>query len=169
MKVSECADADGEDDRRSVSTTSSTGSGVGNTKRRKPTYYYVSSSEEEFDTLKDKFWRNLEEGKVNVFGSDMYSKVKTGEGRAGKSDSSSIGSVSPTYTKRDDAPVSNEEQRLAYTQSLSKCLSGGGEVRAGVKSGGKKLSENQTLTKSSNIQSGHTQVGQWLGNIVGVY
>ena len=35
------------------------------------------------DTLKDTFWRDLEEGKVNVFSADMYSKVKS-SGRAAR-------------------------------------------------------------------------------------
>ena len=44
---------------------------------KKPSYYYVSSSDEDnFDTLKDKFWRDLEEGKIDVFSNDLYSKVK---------------------------------------------------------------------------------------------
>ena len=45
-------------------------------KSKKPTYYYVAQSDDEADTLKDKFWRDLEQGKVDVFGNDMYSKVK---------------------------------------------------------------------------------------------
>ncbi|XP_050394413.1 M-phase phosphoprotein 8 [Patella vulgata] len=34
-------------------------------------------------TLKDTFWKDLEEGKVNLFATDMYSKVK-GQGRASR-------------------------------------------------------------------------------------
>lgn len=45
-------------------------------REKKPSYYYVGSSDDEADTLKDKFWRNLEEGKVDVFSSDLYSRAK---------------------------------------------------------------------------------------------
>ena len=45
---------------------------------------YVAQDEEEYDTLKDKFWRDLEQGKVDVFkAGDMYSKVKA-SGRASR-------------------------------------------------------------------------------------
>ena len=43
---------------------------------KKPSWVYVGSSDEEADTLKDKFWRNLEEGKVDVFSSDLYTRAK---------------------------------------------------------------------------------------------
>lgn len=40
-------------------------------------YKYVNSDDDEADTLKDKFWRDLEQGKVDVFSrGDLYSKVK---------------------------------------------------------------------------------------------
>jgi len=42
-----------------------------------------SESDEEVDTIKDRFWQDLEEGKINVFGSDLYSKVK-GVGRSAR-------------------------------------------------------------------------------------
>ncbi len=52
--------------------------------RKSQGYYYVDADGEEADTLKDKFWRNLEQGRINVFeGSDMYSKVKN-TGRAAR-------------------------------------------------------------------------------------
>lgn len=49
----------------------------------KGTYYYVNNSDDEADTLKDKFWRDLEQGKIDVFGDDLYSKVKS-QGRASR-------------------------------------------------------------------------------------
>lgn len=46
-------------------------------KKRTKYYFYVNSQSEEADTLKDKFWRNLEEGKIDVMQTpDLYSKVK---------------------------------------------------------------------------------------------
>ena len=50
---------------------------------KKKHFYYVSSSDEEADTLKDKFWRELEEGKIDVFSNDLYSKIK-GTGRSSR-------------------------------------------------------------------------------------
>ena len=52
--------------------------------KKAPTWKYVAQGEEEYDTLKDKFWRDLEQGKVDVFkAGDMYSKVKA-SGRASR-------------------------------------------------------------------------------------
>jgi len=40
-------------------------------------YYYVPSESAEADTLKDKFWRDLEQGKLNFLNTvDMYTRVK---------------------------------------------------------------------------------------------
>jgi len=40
-------------------------------------YYYVPSESVEADTLKDKFWRDLEQGKLNFLNTvDMYTRVK---------------------------------------------------------------------------------------------
>lgn len=40
-------------------------------------YYLVEAGSKEADTLKDKFWRDVQEGKLNVYETgDLYSKVK---------------------------------------------------------------------------------------------
>ncbi len=67
------------DSEKSKSSTSS----MRRKKERKQNYFYVHNSDDEADTLKDKFWRDLEEGKINVFGSDLYSKVKS-QGRSAR-------------------------------------------------------------------------------------
>jgi len=46
-------------------------------KRKYRGYYYVPSESDEADTLKDKFWRDLEQGKLNFLNTvDMYTRVK---------------------------------------------------------------------------------------------
>jgi len=46
-------------------------------KRKFCGYHYVPSESDEADTLKDKFWRDLEQGKLNFLNTvDMYTRVK---------------------------------------------------------------------------------------------
>lgn len=46
-------------------------------KRKFCGYHYVPSESEEADTLKDKFWRDLDQGKLNFLNTvDMYTRVK---------------------------------------------------------------------------------------------
>jgi len=46
-------------------------------KRKFYGYHYVPSESDEADTLKDKFWRDLEQGKLNFLNTvDMYTRVK---------------------------------------------------------------------------------------------
>ena len=52
-------------------------------KQKKHTFVYVSSDEEEANTLKDRFWHDLEQGKMILDGSDLYSKVKS-QGRSAR-------------------------------------------------------------------------------------
>jgi len=50
---------------------------TGNSKRKFCGYHYVPSESDEADTLKDKFWRDLEQGKLNFLNTvDMYTRVK---------------------------------------------------------------------------------------------
>ncbi|XP_013386278.1 M-phase phosphoprotein 8 isoform X6 [Lingula anatina] len=57
--------------------------GAGHSKRRKM-HYDEEKSDGDVDTVKDTFWRDLEEGKINVFQTgDLYSKVKS-QGRAAR-------------------------------------------------------------------------------------
>jgi len=49
----------------------------GQSKKKFCGYHYVPSESDEADTLKDKFWRDLEEGKFNFLNTvDMYTRVK---------------------------------------------------------------------------------------------
>ena len=73
----------------------------------------------EADTLKDKFWRNLEQGKINVFGSDMYSKVKN-TGRSARPSSfkevfqpkeTSVPDEEPKATKKRKVSKSKERKK----------------------------------------------------------
>lgn len=59
------------------------------------------SNKGNFCTLKDTFWKDLEEGKVNVFATDMYSKVK-GEGRS-RSGKKQKGEKMHTLTGEDES------------------------------------------------------------------
>ena len=53
-------------------------------KQKKNTFVYVSSDEEEANTLKDRFWHDLDQGKINILdGSDLYSKIKS-QGRSAR-------------------------------------------------------------------------------------
>ena len=47
-------------------------------KRKKHSWYYVSSSEDEQEGVKDRFWKDLDDGKLNLFrNADLCSTVKT--------------------------------------------------------------------------------------------
>ena len=52
-------------------------------KKKKYTYFCVSDDDEKADTVKDKFWRDLDQGKFSVKPGDLYSTVKS-EGRRAK-------------------------------------------------------------------------------------
>ncbi len=81
----------------------------------------------EADTLKDKFWRNLEQGKINVFGNDMYSKVKN-TGRSARPSSfkeAFQSSVRETVPTEEEGP-NDKKRRLSKsteTKSESKAKS----------------------------------------------
>ena len=103
-------------------------------KVKKPTYYYVPGTSAESDTLKDKFWRNLEEGKVDVFAcGDLYTRVK-GTGRSArptsfKEDGSAEtggGKTSPTLSaerpRKKRVKTSDSKSELSDSGSLSKSI-----------------------------------------------
>ena len=51
-------------------------------KRKKHSWYYVSSSEDEQEGVKDRFWKDLDDGKLDLFRNpDLYSTVKTAASR----------------------------------------------------------------------------------------
>lgn len=67
----------------------------------------MNSQSEEADTLKDKFWRNLEEGKIDVMQTpDLYSKVKCNKKPLGLSVASFGNAGSPVSTF-DSSPSSS--------------------------------------------------------------
>jgi len=70
-------------------------------------YYYVPPESDEADTLKDKFWRDLEQGKLNFLNTvDMYTRVK----RPGK------------LSEVDCFPVSNQDPEVLSDVAVMTCL-----------------------------------------------
>ena len=128
-------------------------------KNKKAGYYYVTQESEEADTLKDKFWRDLEQGKINVFGSDMYSKVK-GQGRASRA--SSINSAqlesedSETSQKKASAPLEGKK-RLRRSESARrhsrKNSTGSESSQSSAKSRKKSYSKSSSKKKKSSSTS----------------
>ena len=96
-------------------------------KSKKPTYVIVE--DEACDTLKDKFWRDLEEGKINVFSNDMYSKVK-GQGRSSRPTSFSDMFQGQEQEQELDPEPSEEKKmrkRVKRQNSSSSSVSGSGK------------------------------------------
>ena len=68
-------------------------------------YRYVPPESDEADTLKDKFWRDLEQGKLNFLNTeDMYTRVKR-PGKLSEVDCFTISSQDQDMVKSDTAPV----------------------------------------------------------------
>ena len=88
-------------------------------KSKKSNFYYVDADGAEADTLKDKFWRNLEQGKINVFGSDMYSKVKN-TGRSARPSSFKEVFQPKDTTVPDEEPKAIKKRKVSKSQERKK-------------------------------------------------
>lgn len=66
------------DEERKRANDRGEGASSKKTSRTKHSWYYLSSSEDEDSILKDNFWKNLDEGKLNLYQSsaDLYTAVK---------------------------------------------------------------------------------------------
>ena len=73
----------------------------------------------EADTLKDKFWRNLEQGKINVFGSDMYSKVKN-TGRSARPSSFKEVFQPKDTSATDEEPKATKKRKVTKSKERKK-------------------------------------------------
>ncbi len=115
-------------------------------KSRKANFYYVDADGAEADTLKDKFWRNLEEGKINVFSNDMYSKVKN-TGRSARPSS-----FKEVFQPSRDPAVSSEDdaqEREAKKRRVSKSTERKKQEQIPAESSSKKKSASKTSKTSS--------------------
>ena len=88
-------------------------------KSKKSNYYYVDADGVEADTLKDKFWRNLEQGKINVFGNDMYSKVKN-TGRSARPASFKEVFQGKDNNAADNEPKGTKQKKLSKSKERKK-------------------------------------------------
>ena len=104
---------------------------------KKPTYYYVEGAEA--DTLKDKFWRNLDEGKVDVFQYDMYSRAKC-QGRAARPQSFKDNPTTTATTPTAATTGASEKPKQKKAKSVA------GKATEAKKSSGAK----KKLDKKSN-------------------
>ena len=91
-------------------------------KGTKGTYFYVNNSDDEADTLKDKFWRDLEQGKIDVFSNDLYSKVKS-QGRASRPVSLS---EKTRVDGSDDAAPLGKKKKMREARGRKRASEGGG-------------------------------------------
>ncbi|ELU04569.1 hypothetical protein CAPTEDRAFT_207367 [Capitella teleta] len=114
-------------------------------KKKTQFYKYVNSDDDEADTLKDKFWRDLEQGKVDVLSrGDLYSKVKS-SGRSSRPQSFKDMYSDKVYAQRSAlndvvTPAKKPVQRRKSDSS-------------GKKTNGKSKSSSNSESKSSSVAS----------------
>lgn len=86
-------------------------------KRRRKFYELVDASSAEADTLKDKFWRDLEMGRVNITtSSDLYSSVKVSRNQRPRA-VSMVSNESRTVFKTMRSPVlENDSLSFSHTE-----------------------------------------------------
>ena len=130
--------SDASDDSESLS------SGGHRKKSKKHNYFYVDEEDDQADTLKDKFWRDLEQGKINVFGNDMYSKVK-GQGRSSRPVSfRDMFKNGPAQGTSDDDEKKYERRPLKRQNSSS-------SLGSSTKSGGARRKKSRSSSRSSSV------------------
>lgn len=119
--------------------------------RIKPSFYYVSSSEDEASGLKDRFWKDLEDGKVDIFRTaDLYSTVKAiGRTARPKSLAESDLQKSGIKSMNDEGTSKDTKQRGRRTRKFVEKESKKGNVTASNKADRSK-SKTRTTRSLSN-------------------
>ena len=85
-------------------------------------YYFVPSESAEADTLKDKFWRDLEQGKLNFLNTvDMYTRVKR-PGKLYKVDCLGVSNHDPVLLS-DFAPVACLQSSMPSSSAIGSLIS----------------------------------------------
>ncbi|XP_064617661.1 M-phase phosphoprotein 8-like isoform X2 [Liolophura sinensis] len=112
---------------------------------------HMASSVSDPDTLKDTFWRDLEEGKVNLFETDMYSKVK-GQGRASRPTSFKPESQKGKDEEEDEDSDHDKRRSNKGRSKNSRRSRAAGQKSARAQQGGRKR-KSKVKKKSQKIKA----------------